>query len=289
MATAKHRPTLRSQWLGQRLRELREQNHKTLRDVAEFMQRDPSSISRMESGIHPARVPDVLAYLDFCRVSDEDQRNGLVQLAKDSRQSGWWDRYSDQYDSLVDRIWLESQAVEIISFEAMVIPGHLQSRAYAEAVIRAADPRATLQEIERDVELRMQRKERILAKKALALNVILDELVLHRPVGGRAVMSGQLQHLLELTERPKTRIVIIPLEAGAHCSLDGSFDIIRLAAPYPNVAYVYSPAGAIFLERDDVDRLNDRFKRLIALSLSPAGSKERWDLLKGLHDGPFRL
>ena len=273
MAT-KHRPTLRSQWLGQRLRELREQNRKTLRDIAEFMQRDPSSISRMEAGIHPARIPDVLAYLDFCGVSDEEQRGALVQLAKESRQSGWWDRYVDEHESLVDRIWLESHAQQIDSFAAMVIPGHLQLRAYAEATMLATDSE-TGPEIERLIDLRMQRQERLQEQESLVLNIVLDEAVLHRRVGGSAVMRSQLLHLAELASAPQITIRLLPFDVGAHPSPDGSFDIIRLEAPYPPVGYVYSPAGAIFLEGPAVGRLDDRFTRMIKMSLSAAKSRMR--------------
>lgn len=274
MAT-KHRPSLRSKWLGQRLRELREQNYKTLKDVADHLQRDASSVSRMEAGIHPPRVPDVLAYLELCHVADDGQRAVLVHLAKEARQSGWWDDYGDKYESLFDRIWLESQALGITTFEAMVIPGHLQLREYAEAVIRVSNPESSAEEVERDVDLRMQRQERIYADETRVLDIVLDEAVLHRQTGGKAVMRRQLLHLAKLADRPRTRISILPFEAGAHSSLDGNFDIMRLRDPYPDVAYVFSPAGAIFLERTDVDRLDERFKRLSEAALSPAKSKTR--------------
>ena len=267
----KHRPTLRSQWLGQRLRELREQNRKTLREIAEYLQRDPSSVSRMEAGIHPARIPDVLAYLDFCGVSDDEQRQALVQLAKESRQSGWWDRYVDEHESLVDRIWLESHALQIDSFAAMVIPGHLQLRAYAEATVRATDFETDSQ-IERLVDLRMQRQKRIQAQESLMVNVVLDEAVLHRRTGGNAVMRSQLLHLAELAGSGQMRIAVLPFEVPAHSSLDGSFDIMRLEAPYPTVGYVSTPAGAIFLEGDDVAQLEKRFERLSESALSPGRS-----------------
>jgi hypothetical protein len=270
-----HRPTLRSRWLGQRLRELREHNHKTLREVAEHLQRDASSVSRMEVGIHPARIPDVLAYLDFCKVSDAEQRRALLQLAKESRQSGWWDHYGERYESLFDRIWLESQALRIDSFEAMVIPGHVQVRAYAEAVIHASNPDAPAEVLERDLDLRMERQEHIHSDEKLFLNIILDEAVLHRQTGGRAVMREQLLHLAKISDRPRIQIMVLPFETSAHASLDGCFDLIRLRDPFPGVAYVFSPADAIFLEGADVDRLDARFNRLSELALSPAKSKAR--------------
>lgn len=274
MATAKHTPTLRSRWLGQRLRDLRDKSNKTLKDVAEYLQRDASSVSRMEAGIHPARIPDVLAYLDLCDIADKEKRKALVQLAKESRQSGWWDRYVDHHGTLVDRIWLESHALQIDSFAAMVVPGHLQLRAYAEATMRATDFEAG-SHIERMIDLRMQRQKRIQAQESLVLNVVLDEAVLHRRTGDGAVMRSQLLHLAELADSHQTRISVLPFDAPAHPSLDGSFDIMRLEAPYHTVGYVNTPAGAIFLEGDEVTQLEERFRRLSESALSPGRSKSK--------------
>ncbi len=272
MAT-RHASTLRAQLLGQRLRELRDSAGLTLKDVAAYTQRDPSSISRMEAGIHPARVPDVLAYLSLCGITDAKRRNALVELAKDSWQTGWWDRFAGEYGPLADRIWLESRAIAIDSFEAIVIPGHLQIREYAAAVINADDPEATPEELTRDIELRMERKERIHSRPSLELNIIIDESVLHRQTGGHATMRDQLLHLVELADHSQIRIHVIPWAAGAHASLDGCFDVIKLKSPYPPVGYVYSPAGTVFLEGEDVDRLEARFRRLTALALDETQSK----------------
>lgn len=264
MAAVQREPTLRSRWLGQQLRDMRDQKRLTLKQVAEYTQRDASSLSRMEAGIHPARIPDVLAYLEMCEVDDDHLRKGLIQLAKDARETGWWEEYSGRPDSLTDRMWLESRAVEIKSFEALVIPGHLQTQRYAEAVIREAGFDLPAEVINLYVELRMQRQERIDANKTLFVDVILDESVLHRLVGGRETMIEQLDHLLERGSRSDTRIRILPWSSGAHSASDGCFDVIKLENPYPpRIGYIPSSSGAKFVEgKQEVERLELQFARL---------------------------
>lgn len=264
MAAVQREPTLRSRWLGQQLREMRDQKRLTLKQVAEYTQRDASSLSRMEAGIHPARIPDVLAYLEMCEVDDDHLRKGLIQLAKDARETGWWEEYSGQPENLTDRMWLESRAVEIKSFEAIVVPGHLQTQRYAASVIRQADFDVPAEVVNLYVELRMQRQERIDSNKNLFIDVILDESVLHRLVGGREVMFEQLDHLLERSNRSDTRISILPWSAGAHSAADGCFDVIKLENPYPPaIGYVPSANGARFVEnKEAIERLTWRFDRL---------------------------
>jgi transcriptional regulator with XRE-family HTH domain len=269
-------PNLRSRWLGQQLKEMRELKRLTLKEVAAYAQRDASSLSRMESGIHPARIPEVLAYFEVCEVSDDHHRQALIQLAKDARETGWWDDYAKNPGMLTDRIWLESRAAKILSFQSLVIPGHLQTPRYAKAVIKATDFDVTPERANLAVEVRMQRQERIDANKALFIDAILDESLLHRVIGDPVTMIEQLGYLLERADRPDTQIRILPWSAGAHCAMDGVFDVIKLTDPYPpGVGYAPSVAGAIFIEnKQDVERLEEQFGRLAAASLTPQQSKQ---------------
>jgi len=267
--------SLRARWLGRQLREMREQKGLTLKDVASYAQRDASSLSRMEAGIHPARTPEVLAYLAVCEIHDDRRREALVQLAIETRETGWWDEFPDFLGSLIDRIWLESRAIEIRSFDAIVIPGSLQTRQYAEAVIQAAGFDTPKEHMDLQLEARMQRKERMEANEALHIDVVMDESVLHRLVGGRETMIEQLDHLLERADHPKMTIRVLPWSAGAPAAADGAFDLIRLEHPYPSgVAYVPSAADARFVEGEwDVERMEAQFRRLVSAALEPEQSK----------------
>jgi transcriptional regulator with XRE-family HTH domain len=267
-------PTLRSQLLGQHLRDLRDEAGLTLKDVADYAQRDPSSMSRLEAGIHPARVPDVLAYLSVCRISDVHRRESLVQLAKDAWQTGLWDRYTEgALKKLMDLAWLEARAVEIRNFQALVLPGLLQVPAYAEAVIRSSDHQMSAATIERWLEVRMARQEILTREESpVRLTTILDESVLHRQVGGVDVMRTQMEHLIKLIEGGSVTVLVLLWSSGAHASPEGCFDVLFMEKPYTAVGYAETPAGAVFIERDEVNPLVDRHVRLSNAALNRADS-----------------
>ncbi len=265
---ARRGPTLRAQLLGQQLRELREEARLTLKDVAEYVQRDASTVSRFESGILPARVPEVLAYLDLCGINDPHRREALKRLSQDVFQKGWWDGYADDVaGSLVDHVWLESRASAIHTFQVVVLPGLLQTRDYAETVIRAADPDAPDEQIQRWVEVRMTRQQLLTRDEPVQLVAILDEAVLRRKVGGNDGMRAQLNHLLAIAKRPNVEIMVLPAAVGAHASPDGAFEIFEMPEPYPDVGYVETPAGEICVEAPGVERLVAAYDRLRGMAL----------------------
>jgi transcriptional regulator with XRE-family HTH domain len=265
---ARRGPTLRAQMLGQQLRELREEARLTLKDVAEYVQRDASTVSRFESGMLPARVPEVLAYLDLCGINDPRRRDALKRLSQDVFQKGWWDGYADDVaGSLVDRIWLESRARAIHTFQVVVLPGLLQTPDYAETVIRADDPDAPDEQVRRWVEVRMNRQQLLTRAEPVQFSAIIDEAVLHRKVGGNACMRVQLEHLLALAKKPNVEITVLPAETGAHASPGGAFEIFEMPDPYPEVGYVQTPAGEICVEASGVERLATAYDRLRGMAL----------------------
>ncbi|AWS49005.1 transcriptional regulator [Streptosporangium sp. 'caverna'] len=267
--------TLRSQWLGKQLRELREAANLTLKETGEFLQRDGSTVSRFEAGLYPARTPDVIALLDLYGVAGEQRREGLIRLSRDVWQSGWWDAYSEDVSlGIVDYAWLESRAQQIRSFDALVIPGLLQTQHYMEAMIRAEDSDASPDQINRWIEFRRTRQQVMMAKDAPNFVAVLDEAALRRLVGGSEVMRDQLDQLAAAAGQTNTEIRVLPLTAGAHASPDGSFRIFELPEPYPAVAYVPSPAGAIYAEAEAADRLKLKFDRICHDSLTARKSIE---------------
>ncbi|MFC7386872.1 helix-turn-helix domain-containing protein [Sphaerisporangium rhizosphaerae] len=274
--SAKRGVTLRSQWLGKQLRELREAAGLTLKEAGDFLQRDASTISRLEAGIYPARPGDVEALLGLYGISHERQRDGLVRLSREAWQNGWWDAYAgDVGHGIVDNAWLESRAKQIRSFDALVIPGLLQTRDYMDAVMRAADWRSSEEQIARWIEFRLIRQQ-VLAASVPGLVVVLDEAVLRRTVGGREVMRAQLGRLTETAKQSHVEIRVLPQASGAHASPDGAFKIYELPEPYPAIAYVSSPAGVIYVEAEEAERLMLKFDAICRDSL---GSEESLDLI----------
>lgn len=268
------RATLRSQWLGQQLRDLRDAGGLMVKDVAEYLQRDPGTVSRFESGRYPIRRPDLMALLDLYGVSDRKRRDALMTLSEDVWQKGWWDGYSgDVVGTLVDYVWLESRADEVRSFDAFVVPGLLQTREYAEAVIAAGDPAATSEQLERWIELRMARQS-VLDEKTPRLSVILDESVLRREVGSPEIMTAQLRRLVECSAMDKVDIRVFPFRAGSLASTRGTFRVFQMPEPFPEVAYAETLAGAIYVESPDTDRFVRAYDGHRARALGPAESAD---------------
>ncbi|GAA3609246.1 helix-turn-helix transcriptional regulator [Nonomuraea rosea] len=259
---AKRGATLRSQWLGKHLRELRETAGLTLKEAGEYLQRDASTVSRFEAGLYPARTSDVVALLDLYGIADMHRREGLIRLSREVWQSGWWDAYSDDMPlGIVHYAWLEARAEKISSFDAMVIPGLLQTRDYLEAVIRAEDTEAPEEQITRWIEFRLER-QKLLSTDAPDFSMVLDEYALRRMVGGPETMRHQLAQLTKHASQPNIEIRVLPFSAGAHASPDGSFRIFELPEPYAAVAYAPTPAGAIYAEGEAATKLKMKYDRI---------------------------
>ena len=182
-------------------------------------------------------------YARSVRRHREQRRDGLIRLSRDVWQSGWWDNYSEDLSlNIVDYAWLESRAQRIRSFDAFVIPGLLQTREYMDAMIR---PTADPEQVDRWIKFRQTRQQVLTMENAPNLIAVLDEATVRRRIGGSEIMRDQLARLVASANRTNIEIRVLPLSAGAHASPDGAFRIFELPGPYPTVAYVPSPAGAI--------------------------------------------
>lgn len=271
---AVQRGTLRSQWLGAELRDLREAKGLHLKDAAEYLQRDAATISRYETGFYPIRRVDLMALMDLYGLSDPARRGKLLGLSKHVWQKNWWDGYlSDVAGSLIDYVWLESRAKRARSFASITMPGLLQTPAYAKTVITTDDPDATPEQIERRLELRMARQQ-VLDDDPLHLSVILDESVLRRQVGSPATMVEQLRHLVERSAIASVEIRVLPFRPGSPASGYGSFVIFDLPDPFPEVAYTETLVGGVYVEPPDSGRFIRVYDGHRNLALEPADSAE---------------
>jgi transcriptional regulator with XRE-family HTH domain len=273
--TTRQGPTLRAQWLGQQIKELREAAGITLKQAAEYLERDPSTVSRFESAEYPIRRADLLALLDFYSLSDQRRREGLLSLREEVWQKGWWDGFADAVDRrFIDYVWLESRAHAIHSFDGTLLPGLLQTNRYAEAAIRAADPDLGNEQVKRAVELRIMRQQVLTSDKPTQLRAIIDEALLLRTVDNPDAMREQLRHLGECARRPNIEIRVLPFKAGAHASPAGAFKVFTMAEPYPEVAYTETLAGAIYVEAPGAERFVQAYDRLQSVTLTPEESAE---------------
>lgn len=263
--------TLRAQWLGRKLRELRESARLSLKEAGDDILRDPSTISRMETATSPPRLLETRQLLNLYGVDDPVLRASLEQLTRDIWTKGWWDRHaSNVHRRMVDLAWLEFYAERICAFSPLVLHDLLQTKEYAETVMRATAPDDTEDQIGKRIEFRMKRQE-VLAR--LEYEIVIDEAALHRVAGDPTLMRNQLAHLLGLSYRSNITIRVHPFSAGTVASQDGSFAMLSMPAPYPSVAHVPSEVGPFFVEMPEAERFVAAYTRLQRAALDADDSR----------------
>ncbi|MFE9097242.1 helix-turn-helix domain-containing protein [Streptomyces sp. NPDC007264] len=268
-------PTVRRRRLGQELRRLRELKGMTAEEVAERLLVSQSKISRLENGRRSISQRDVR---DLCGVYEvEDQRvvDSLMEMARDSRQQGWWHAFGDIPYSVY--IGLETDAESLRVYEPQIITGLLQTRAYAEALIQGALPETSPADIDKRVQVRMRRQERIAAEhNPLRLWAVLDEAALRRVVGSNLVMREQLEHLTEMSQLPHVTVQVLPFEVGAHPGLNGQYAILEFAdAADSSVVYLEGVTSDLYLEKaHDVQKYSVMYEHLRAQALNVDQSRK---------------
>ncbi len=222
-------------------------------------------MSRLETGRRGASARDINDLCDLYEVDDE-KRQRLLELASEGKQRAWWLPLRLPYSTYVG---LESDAVSISDFGPDLIPGLLQTVDYARAIVRAVFPDMAPDMVEQRVQGRMARQQLLDREDAPHFEAVVDESVLHRVVGSRAVMRAQLRRLLELSGRPKVTLRVIPYEAGALPS-GNKFIILRFAsAEAKDVVFIEGLTGDVYLDDpDEVETYNTTFSTLVQLAAS---------------------
>jgi transcriptional regulator with XRE-family HTH domain len=269
--------TVRRILLGSQLRRLREARGVSRQDAGYVIRASESKISRLELGRVSFKERDVADLLTLYGVADESEREALLRLAREANAPGWWHRYGDVLPGWFQTyVGLEEAASLIRTYELQFVPGLLQSEGYSRAVIKLGNADAPEREIDQRVELRMQRQQRLVGPNAPRLWAVLDEAALRRPIGGREVMRGQLEHLLTVGKMSNVTVQVMPFTFGGHAAEGGAFSILRFPEPdLPDVVYVETLTGALYLDkRDDVDVYMQAMERLSVDSITPEGTAE---------------
>ncbi|WP_203782658.1 helix-turn-helix domain-containing protein [Paractinoplanes rishiriensis] len=271
-------PTIRRRRLGVELRRHREAAGVTIDVVAERLGCSTSKVSRIETGHTTATPSDVNRILDIYGVNDS-VKSELVQIAREARQKGWWHPYSTVLTGAY--VGLEAAARSIRVFEQQLVPGLLQSEEYAIAMIRAARLEDTDREIAQRVRVRMERQALLIQDDPIDLQVVLDEAVLSRPVGGDAVMRDQLIRLIEAAELPNVTLQILPFASGAHAGMDGAFVILEFEEEGDaDVVFIDNATGGLFLEKaDELRKYISIYDTARRSALTPAESVEMIEML----------
>jgi transcriptional regulator with XRE-family HTH domain len=268
--------------LGSHLRRLREARGITREQAGYSIRASESKISRMELGRVSFKTRDVEDLLTLYGITDEAERTSLLSLAKEANVAGWWHSYSDVLPSWFPTyVGLEGAAHLIRSYEVQFVHGLLQTEAYAHAVVARGMKGASAADIDRRVALRLERQKYLVAENAPEFHVVLDEAALRRPYGNRQVMRDQLQHLIEISERPNVRLQVMPFSFGGHSGESGSFTILSFPeSDLSDVVYLEQLTSALYLDkREDVAQYEGAMKQLQQDSPGPGESR---DLLRGL-------
>ncbi len=261
--------TVRLLVLGKRLRDLREAARKSLEDAAVCLGVSVLAIRRIEQGQVKWKMPYIRLLLEEYGVSGEDAKV-FLELANEANQPGWWYRYRDALpDWFRAFVSLEEEASLMRAYEPHYIPGLLQTEDYARTVLRAG--LRDEQEIERRVELRMERKRRLVQPEGPDFWVVMDETVLRRPVVAPKVMREQIDHLIEVVALPNINVQVIPFALYVHEGMYGPFQIFRF--PFPelqDIVYVETVLGSFYVDQyDDVTAFQAAIDRMSAVAPGP--------------------
>ncbi|TYB68568.1 helix-turn-helix domain-containing protein [Nonomuraea sp. PA05] len=267
-------PTVLRILLGTQLRRLRTEKGISREDAGYSIRASHAKISRLELGQVSFKQRDVADLLTLYGVTDPKEREPLLALAKQANAPGWWHKYGDLLPAWFEvYIGLEGAAAGIRTYENQFVPGLLQTPAYARAVIELAHEKASQDELERRVALRMTRQKRL--ESGLTLWAVIDEAVVRRTLGGSEIMREQIAHLLEVTAERNITVQIMPFDRGGHAAAGGPFSILRFPErELPDVVYMEQLTSALYLDKAaDSDHYMEVMDRLSIQAEEPKATR----------------
>lgn len=237
--------------LGLWLKEQRTNSGLTGKQVANELGCGDPKVFRMEGGHAVPSKLELDRLFDIFGVSDDQERDLIRQLTADAKSRHWTSDFESvmppKFDIYVGR---EEDASSIYVYETHLIQGLLQTQDHMRALLTATNPQDGPEDVERLVEFRTRRQQ-ILDREPEppSLWVVMDEAVLRRPVGGAEVHRRQLQHLLQITQKPNVNLQVIPESIGAHAGLSGPFSILEFEPDEPTMIYIEGQGGNLYLDK----------------------------------------
>lgn len=271
--------------LGSELLRLRDASGKTQHQAAEVINATNSKIVKMERGWVPMRDPDIRALCELYGLEDRDALVRLLELAKLDRErrkaKGWW-QHSPNAGGLAEYVAMEDAATRVRNWQSSLIPGLFQTPEYTRALAVSEGDWEDPDDIERWVEVKQRRQERLLGDRPVLAYAMIWEAALRQQVGGATVMHAQLEHLLDLAALPNVRLQVVPFRAGGHPCIAGPFSILSFAETEAlDVVQVDALTGPMWVE-DEVrgSMYSERFDRTARLALAPRDSTTLIDSLR---------
>jgi transcriptional regulator with XRE-family HTH domain len=228
------------------------------------------TISSIEQGRRRPAEPDFLDKADEIL----DARGLLILAKKEVAKSRLAPFFRDAAN-------IEEQVIEYHCYENQVVPGLLQTEAYARALYRMRRPTLDEETIEEQVAARLARQDIFDHNPAPTMSFVLEEAVLHRPYGGREILRGEREHLLTVGQRRNVEIQIMPTDAEDHAGAGGPITLLRPQGE-PMVAYVeVQNVSALHQDTEAVREMSQRYEIIRAQALTPRESMRYIETLLG--------
>jgi transcriptional regulator with XRE-family HTH domain len=263
---------IRRHKLGAYLRQLRLERSLRLEDVAADLGVAPSTLSRIETGAAPTRTSYLKLMLDLYDVDDPDQRKRLADLAREGQRKNWWDEYDDLLPPGADRyLRLEATAAQVQAYSPQAVPELPQTADYAAAAIRASRPGLNTDQVSQFVSLQTRRQQ-LAQGSGLGVHMIIDETALLRTIAPAHVMTGQLEHLIAVSDQ-RTATVQVATATITPAVLSPPFTLLSFTGSGDAaIACCHGPGGQVIVTRrsTDVQVMRATFHALVRTALSPA-------------------
>jgi transcriptional regulator with XRE-family HTH domain len=255
------------------LRKAREAADMKQSDVAKAMDWSPSKLIRIESGQVSISTNDLRALLDHYKIKDGRRTTSLLELAKSSRGSSFYDQYSSVLKpGFRDYLAYEGAASVIRQYDPLYVSGLLQTEEYGRAGLEAGGLNA--EDIEKAWAVRQHRQEVHDREDPPEMYFVVDEAAIRRQIGGPRTMARQLERLKEYAAQPHVTLRVLPFANGAHPGMLGNFVLLEFSeSDLDDLIYIETLQDITI--RDDADliaRYSDRFEKLESLSLSTEDS-----------------
>jgi transcriptional regulator with XRE-family HTH domain len=264
-------PTVRGRRLIREIERLRRGSGLSMEAAANRLGWSTSKMYRLENGRSRITTDDLEDMLDLYGVHSP-RREALVQLGRDARRRGWWTAYADIFTGSYMSMEAEASSIRI---NAPMVPGILQVPGYAREVITRTRPAIAPEDAERRLAARAARQAALFSRDSPPeIHTVLDEAVLHRPVGGPASFRAQLAALAEAAAWPNVILQVLPFAAGANAGMDGKFTLLAFPGREdPPIAYVEGLMGDVYVESgEEVDQFSLAWTHLVTQALDPAES-----------------